>query len=121
MSRITGFNRKRVGYRNYSALIESPPISTDEYGQVSYTSGTWTTVLADWWCELVDAGGGDIVDGLQTKASTQAVLVGDAPSTGGQITTDCRVTINGIVYGIVAVRDISGSNRVLRIEVRDTK
>jgi len=121
VSRITGFNRKRIGYRNHSATIESPPQTLDDYGQRSYTTGPWAAVLSGWWCELVDLGGGEILDGVATKTATEAVLIGDSPSTEGEITTDCRAVVDGVTYGITAVRDISGANRVLRVEIRRTQ
>lgn len=120
MAKLTGFNRKRVGHRNYKALIESPPTSLDAYGQRSYEAGTWTTVVSDWWCELVDLGGGEILDGAQTKESTQKVAIGDLPAVRGLITTECRVTIDGKVYGVTAVRDVAGDNRTVRVELKAT-
>lgn len=118
MAGINGINRKRVGYRNHVALIESPPVTLDEYGQRSYGTGTWTTVIDGWWCELVDVGGGEILDGVQTKESTQKVAIGDSPAVSGSVTSECRATIDGVVYGINAVRDIAGSNRTIRLELR---
>ena len=120
MSKLTGFNRKRIGHRNNLATIESPPTSLDEYGQRSYTTGSWTTVIDGWWCELVDLGGGEILDGVQTKESTQKVAIGDSPAIQGTVNTQCRCTIDGTVYGIVAVRDVSGDNKTLRVELRST-
>jgi hypothetical protein len=121
MSKLAGFNRKRIGHRNNKALIESPPTALDEYGQRAYTTGSWTTVIDGWWCELVDLGGGEILDGVQTKESTQKVAIGDAPAVIGSINTNCRCTINGVVYGITAVRDISGDHKTIRVEMRATK
>jgi hypothetical protein len=121
MSKLTGFNRKRIGRRNYQALIESPPTALDEYGQRSYTTGSWTTVIDGWWCELVDLGGGEILDGVQTKESTQKVAIGDSPAIKGSINSQCRATIDGVVYGIVSVRDVAGDNRSLRVEMRATE
>lgn len=118
MAKLTGFNRKRIGHRNYKALIESPPAAEDAYGQVTYSSGSWTTVIDGWWCELVDLGGGEILDGVQTKTSTQKVAIGDSPAVKGLVHTKCRLTIDGKVYGIVAVRDVSGDNKTLRVELR---
>ena len=118
MAKLTGFNRKRIGHRNYKALIESPPTALDEYGQRSYTTGSWTTVIDGWWCELVDLGGGEILDGVQTKESTQKVAIGDSPAVKGLITPQCRCTIGGVVYGVVAVRDVSGDNKSVRVELR---
>ena len=120
MAKLTGFNRKRIGHRNYLATIESPPVALDEYGQRSYTSGSWTTVITDWWCELVDLGGGEILDGVQTKTSTQKVAIGDAPAVQGLINSECRLTIDGVVYGIVAVRDVAGDRKTIRVEIKST-
>ena len=66
----------------------------------------------------MDLGGGEILDGVQTKTSTQKVAVGDAPAVKGLVHTKCRLTIDGTVYGIVAVRDVSGDHKTLRIELR---
>jgi len=121
MAKLTGFNRKRIGHRNHKALIESPPTSLDEYGQRSYTTGSWTTVISGWWCELVDLGGGEILDGVQTKESTQKVAIGDLPAISGQIDSKCRCTINGVVYGVVAVRDVAGDNKTVRVELRSAE
>jgi len=120
MSKLTGFNRKRIGHRNYKALIESPPTAEDEYGQRAYTTGPWTTVISEWWCELVDLGGGEIIDGVQTKESTQKVAIGDSPAVKGLVNSQCRATIDGVIYGIVAVRDVAGDNRTIRIELKAT-
>ncbi len=68
----------------------------------------------------MDLGGGEILDGVQTKTSTQKVAVGDAPAVKGTINTKCRCTIDGVEYGIVAVRDVSGNHRTIRIELRAT-
>jgi hypothetical protein len=37
MPKVTGFNRKRIGHRNYLATIQNPPTTQDEYGQISYS------------------------------------------------------------------------------------
>ena len=118
MAKLTGFNRKRIGRRNHRALIESPPLTLDEYGQRSYTTGSWTTVIDGWWCELVDLGGGEILDGVQTKEHTEKVAIGDSPAVKGQINSSCRCTIDGVEYGIVAVRDVAGDNRSIRVELK---
>ena len=59
-------------------------------------------------------------DGVQTKTSTQKVAVGDAPAVKGIVNTKCRVTIDGVEYGIVAVRDVAGDHKTLRVELRST-
>jgi hypothetical protein len=119
MAKLTGFNRKRVGHRNYLATIQSPPVAVDEYGQVSYSTGSWTTVISDWWCELIDVGGGEILDGSQTKELTTKVAIGDAPAIQGQVSSKCRCIIDGTTYGITAVRDVAGDKFTLRVELRD--
>lgn len=119
MAKLTGFNRKRIGHRNYQAEIQSPPVGVDEYGQVSYSQGAWTTIISDWWCELVDLGGGEILDGVQTKDLTTKVAIGDAPAVHGQVTPKCRCIIDGTTYGITAVRDVAGDRFTLRVELRD--
>lgn len=118
MPKLTGFNRKNIGRRNHSALFESPPSTLDEYGHVSYSSGPWQTVVALWWCELVDAEGGEIVQGSMTKSTTEKIASGDAFVIKGKINTKCRCTIDGVVYGITAIRDVAGDNRTIRVELR---
>ena len=119
MPKVTGFNRKRIGHRNYTALIESPPTTTDAYGQVSYTSGSWTALVPDWYCELIDAAGGESIDGLAVVSTTEKVAIGDASQLKGKgVNTKCRLTIDGVVYGITAVRDVSGDGFTTRLELR---
>jgi hypothetical protein len=119
MAKLTGFNRKRVGHRNYKATFQSPPSSVDEYGQVSYSTGEWTTTFEGWWCELVDLGGGEILDGVETRSLTIKVAIGDKPAVAGKVDSKSRCIIDGITYGITAVRDIAGDNFTLRVELKD--
>lgn len=122
MPKVTGFNRKRVGHRNYLATIENPPATLDEYGQVSYSSGTWTATVTDWPCEVIDTSGGEIIDGMMTKSTTEKVAIGDKPQIdAGSVTSESRCTIDGKTYGIMAVRDVSGDNFTVRLELRSTK
>jgi hypothetical protein len=120
MAKVTGFNRKRIGHRNYVAAFDAPPTSYDEYGQVQYTSSGWTTVVSDWYCEVIDAGGGEVVDGYQTRTTTVKVLAGDPVQIAG-IDTTYRCRIDGVTYGIVAIRDVSGDNRTKRVELKGIK
>ena len=68
----------------------------------------------------MDLGGGEIIDGVQTKESTQKVAIGDSPAVKGLVNSQCRSTIDGVIYGIVAVRDVAGDNRTIRIELKAT-
>ena len=119
MAKLTGFNRKRIGHRNYQALIQSPPTSVDEYGQVSYSEGAWTTIISDWWCELIDSGGSEVLYGVETKSMTIKVAIGDKAAVNGLVNTKCRCIIDGVTYGITAVRDIAGDNMTMRVELRE--
>ena len=122
MPKVTGFNRKRIGHRNYLATIQNPPTTQDEYGQISYSSGSWTTAVTDWPCELIDTSGGEIIDGMMTKSSTEKVAVGDKPQIdAATVTSSSRCIIDGKTYGITAVRDVSGDNFTVRLELRSTK
>ena len=122
MPKVTGFNRKRVGHRNYLATIENPPTAEDEYGQTTYASGTWTAAVQSWPCELIDASGGEIVDGMMTKTSTEKVAIGDKPQIdNSNVTTKSRCIIDGKTYGITAVRDVSGDGFTVRLELKSTK
>ena len=155
MPKVTGFNRKRIGHRNYLATIQNPPTTQDEYGQISYSSGSWTTAVTDWPCELIDTSGGEIIDGMMTKSSTEKVAVGDKPQIdaatvtaqsrciidgmmtksstekvavgdkpqidAATVTSASRCIIDGKTYGITAVRDVSGDNFTVRLELRSTK
>jgi len=122
MPKVTGFNRKRVGHRNYIALIENPPATQDEYGQISYGSGSWTTAVSEWPCELIDSSGGEIIDGMMTKTTTEKVAIGDKPQIdAATVTAQSRCIINGQTYGITAVRDVSGDNFTVRLELRSAK
>lgn len=122
MAKLTGFNRKRIGHRNYVAVVQSPPSAQDEYGHIDY-EGTWTTVVSEWPCELVDVGGGEVIDGLQTKATTEKIAIGDATQlkSAGVSSTAYRLVIDGTNYGITAIRDVSGDGFSYRVELRSVK
>ena len=122
MPKVTGFNRKRIGHRNYLATIENPPTAEDEYGQTTYSSGTWTAALSSWPCELVDVSGGEIIDGMMTKSATEKVAIGDkAQIDAANITSQSSCIIDGKTYGITAIRDVSGDGYTMRVELRSTK
>jgi|TARA_Y100000033_G_scaffold46908_1_gene51927 hypothetical protein len=122
MPKVTGFNRKRIGHRNYLALIENAPTEQDEYGQVTYSTGSWTTAVSAWPCELIDTTGGEIIDGMMTKTSTEKVAIGDKPQIdAADVTAKSRCIIDGKTYGITAVRDVSGDGFTVRLELRSTK
>jgi hypothetical protein len=122
MPKVTGFNRKRVGHRNYLATIQGPPTTVDEYGHVNYTSEAWTSVVTDWPCELIDVSGGEIIDGMMTKSTTEKVAVGDKPQIDdAEIDSKHRCIIDGKTYGITAVRDVSGDGFTVRLELRSTR
>jgi hypothetical protein len=119
MPKVSGFNRKRIGHRNYIAKIESPPVAEDDYGHVTYTSGTWTTLVNKWPCELIDAAGSEIIQGFAVKAATDKVAIGDSKQLSCvNLNTKCRVTIRNKVYGVTAVRDVSGDGLTTRIELK---
>jgi len=119
MPKVSGFNRKRIGHRNYVAKIESPPTAEDAYGHVTYTTGTWTTLVQKWYCELIDAAGSEIIEGFAVKEMTEKVAIGDSSQLRNlNLNTKCRLTIRGKVYGVTAVRDVSGDGFTTRIELR---
>lgn len=122
MPKVSGFNRKRVGHRNYIARIESPPTAQDDYGHVTYTSGAWTTIVEKWYCELIDAAGSEIIDGFAVKEVTEKVAIGDSSQLKNlNINTKCRLVIRDKVYGVTAVRDVSGDGFTTRIELRSVE
>ncbi|MGI9460587.1 MAG: phage head completion protein [Pirellulales bacterium] len=122
MPKVTGFNRKRIGHRNFLAAIENPPVTQDEYGQINYSSGTWTSAVSSWPCELIDASGGEVIDGMMTKSTTEKVAIGDKPQIdAASVTSKSRCIIDGKTYGITAVRDVSGDGFTVRLELRSTK
>ena len=119
MPKVSGFNRKRIGHRNYIARIESPPTTQDDYGHVTYKSGPWTTIVDKWYCELIDASGSEIIEGFAVKELTEKVAIGDSSQLKSlNINTKCRLVIRGKVYGVTAVRDVSGDGFTTRIELR---
>ncbi len=120
MGKVTGFNRKRVGHRNFVAAFDAPPSAVDEYGHINLASGNWQEVVSHWYCEVIDAGGNEVIDGFQTRATTTKVITGD-PSAVTQVTESHRCRIDGVIYGITAIRDVSGDNRTKRIELRGIK
>jgi len=122
MAKLSGFNRKRIGHRNYVAAVQAPPFGQDEYGHTDY-NGQWTTVVSEWPCELVDVTGGEVIDGFQTKATTEKLAIGDATQLkdAGVSGTSYRLLIDGTHYGITAIRDVSGDGFTYRVELRSAK
>ncbi len=122
MAKLAGFNRKRIGHRNHVASFQSPPASTDEYGHVDH-GGAWTTVVTSWPCELIDAAGGEVIDGFQVKETTERIAIGDATQLkdAGVSGTRYRCVIDGQIYGITAIRDVSGDGMTQRVELRYAK
>lgn len=119
MAKLTGFNRKRIGHRNYLATFSEPVVALDGFGQTNYESGTYTTLLTNWACELVDVNGGEVVYGMMATSKTDMLLIGDKPDfAAANINTKCKVEVNGKEYQILAIRDVSGDNRTVRVEVR---
>ena len=122
MPKVTGYNRKRISHSNYLATIENPPTAQDDYGQITYSTGSWTTAVSGWPCELIDTTGGEIIDGMMTKTSTEKVAIGDKPQIDeASVTAQSRCIIDGKTYGITAVRDVSGDGFTVRLELRSTK
>lgn len=116
MAKLTGFRRLRVGHRNYRADIQAPPAALDNFGQVDYSQG-WTTKVSQWYCELISAAGGFDNWGEMVSSTTDSVIVGDYDH-AKTATPEDRVLIDGKYYTIVAVRDVSGDKRELRIELK---
>lgn len=116
MAKISGFNRKRIGHRNYVATIQTPPVALDSFGQVDYSQG-WSDKIVAWYCELISAAGGFDAYGNMVSSSTTDVIVGDYDHAQSASVED-RVVIDGNFYTITAVRDISGDKRELRIELK---
>ena len=118
MPKLSGFNRKNIGARNYVARIERPPVVPDDFGNIDYT-GEWTEVIPKWPCELVNVEGGEVVDGYQTAAMTEMMAVGDfAHPNQNNVDRTMRLVIDGKAYQITAIRDVAGRRRDMRIELK---
>ena len=120
MAKLTGFNRKRIGHRNYKASFYSPPTAVDEYGQQDLANGTWLTVFEGWWCELIDLAGGEVLDGVELRSQTTRVAIGEASPIKGVVKASHKCIIDGEEYGITAVRDVAGDNFTVRVELKAT-
>jgi len=118
MTKLTGFRRKRVGFRNYLATFQLQNMQTDSYGQRVYTDDlTWVTSVSDWPCELISVSGKETVYGDAVTELSTHVIVGDKEQ-AKDVNARMRVMIDGEEYGIVAIRDVSGTNRELRVELK---
>jgi len=118
MTKLTGFRRKRIGFRNYLATFQAQNLQTDSYGQREYTSdSTWVTSVYEWPCELISVSGKETVYGDKVSDISTHVIVGDKEQVKN-ITSVMRVLIDGQEYGIVAIRDVSGANQELRVELK---
>ncbi len=118
MTKLTGFRRKRIGFRNYLASFQTQNLQTDSYGQRSYTDdATWVTSVYEWPCELISVSGKETVYGDKVSDISTHVIVGDKEQ-AKDVTAVMRVMIDNEEYGIVAIRDVSGTNRELRVELK---
>ena len=118
MTKLTGFRRKRIGFRNYLASFQTQNLQTDSYGQRTYTDeSTWVTSVSDWPCELISVSGKETVYGDKVSELSTHVIVGDKEQ-AKDVTAIMRVVIDSDEYGIVAIRDVSGTNRELRVELK---
>ena len=118
MTKLTGFRRKRIGFRNYLAIFQTQNSQTDSYGQRTYTDdATWVTSVSDWPCELISVAGKETVYGDKVSELSTHVIVGDKEQ-AKSATAVMRVIIDDEEYGIVAIRDVSGTNRELRVELK---
>ena len=82
----------------------------------------WTAIVEKWYCELIDAAGSEIIDGFAVKEVTEKVAIGDSSQLKNlNINTKCRLVIRDKVYGVTAVRDVSGDGFTTRIELRSVE
>lgn len=118
MTKLTGFRRKRIGFRNYLATFQTQNLQTDSYGQRTYTdNATWVTEVYEWPCELISVSGKETVYGDKVSDISTHVIVGEKEQ-AKNVTSVMRVMIDGEDYGVVAIRDVSGVNRELRVELK---
>lgn len=118
MTKLTGFRRKRIGFRNYLATFQTQNLQTDSYGQREYTNdSTWVTDIYHWPCELISVSGKETVYGDKVSDISTHVIVGEKEQ-AKSANALMRVMIDGEDYGIVAIRDVSGTNRELRVELK---
>ena len=118
MTKLTGFRRKRVGFRNHLATFQTQNLQTDSYGNRQYTdNATWVTNVSNWPCELISVSGKETVYGDAVTELSTHIIVGDKEQ-AKDVNARMRVMIEDEEYGIVAIRDVSGTNRELRVELK---
>lgn len=104
--------------RRYRATITQHDGTQDGHGNPTYTTaGDWDTVVSGLPCELLTVSGGEVLRGKQVASQTTHVLFGEFQS-AGTITTDMRVTVENVIYSIVAAYDMDGDRREMRIECK---
>lgn len=111
--------KERIGPRRYRADVTQHDGTVDGHGQPTYTtSGDWDTVVSAWPCELLTTTGGETLRGVQVSAQTTHVFKGDHVAGGSSIAPDMRLTVDGVVYSVVAAYDRDGMRRETWVEAK---
>ena len=109
--------RERCGARRYRADVKQHDGTVDLHGQPSTLATAWTTVVAQWPCEVLTTAGGEILRGKQVSAQTTHVFYGDFVG-GDEVTPDMKVTVNGVDYHVLSALDMDGQRREIRVEAK---
>jgi hypothetical protein len=110
--------RQRIGNRRHVASFSRHNGNQDQTGAPTYgVDSDWSSIIADWPCEMLTTGGGELLRGRQVTSSTTHVLIGDYYGADHVLATD-RVLINGLTLEVVLAIDPDGDNVEMRIECK---
>ena len=110
--------RQRIGARRHFATAYQHDGTADAHNMPTYSvADDWDPVVTGWPCELITAGGGEVVRGRQTTAQTTHVFFGE-PSGGKLIGPEMRLVVDGVTYAITAAFDPDGDQREWRVEAK---
>lgn len=110
--------RKRIGARRWIGNFYRHDGTVDEYGTPTYDNDNdWDLVITGWPCELVTTVGGEVLRGRMVNEKTTHVAFGEFFGAQSPTTQD-RLVINDVKYGIVSFIDADGLQTEARIELR---
>ena len=111
-----------IGHQVYLGEFQRHNGNVDSNGMPTYTTNDdWDPVVTNWPCEKISAGGDETQRGRQTTSYDNDVFRGDAAALRYIVDTQCRLVVDGTVYGIRHIHGLSQLSIFAEIEVTDEK
>jgi len=109
--------RYRTGKRRDVAVFEKHNGNVDEYGTPTLTIDSDWDRFVSWPCEFLGSKGGEFLRGRQVTSQASNTLYGDY-SAVRDVTTEMRLKIRKLTFGLLDVTDAFGDMREMVIDVK---